>query len=146
MLTCYSCPYLLTCYSCSYYNSMLSCRELSFCSRWFALCKMWLRRMIQVAYIITDSFLENTFKTALIKSDFLVIFLFAFSFLQQTYLERMKWSIIIISLKESLMMKGLKLFFKIYRVMTGKPLKLSSIHMKLTIISWWHFVQFMTHF
>ena len=34
--------------------------------------------MIQVAYIITDSFLENTFKTALIKSDFLVIFLFAF--------------------------------------------------------------------
>ena len=51
---------------------------------------MWLRRMIQVAYIIIDSFLENTFKTALIKSDFLVIFLFAFSFLQQTYLERMK--------------------------------------------------------
>ena len=55
--------------------------------------------MIQVAYIITDSFLENTFKTALIKSDFLVIFLFAFSFLQQTYLQRMKWSIIIISFK-----------------------------------------------
>ena len=63
---------------------------------------------------------------------FQIIFLFPFLFLRQNYLQNMKLSI---NTKESLMMKRLKVFFKISINTTGIPLKLIRIQMKLTTIS-----------
>ena len=64
---------------------------------------------------------------------FQIIFRFAFIFLQQIYLQKM---ILSINIKESLMMKKLKIFFKISINMTGIPLKPIKMQMKLTIISY----------
>ena len=51
-----------------------------------------------------------------------------------------------INIKEPLMMKKLKLFFKISINITGIPLKPIRMQMKLTITSYQHFVQFMILF
>ena len=63
---------------------------------------------------------------------FQITFQFAFLFLQQTYLQKMVLSI---NIKESLIMKKIKLFFKISTNMTEIPLKSIRIQMELTIIS-----------
>ena len=89
-----------------------------------------------ISHIITNSFAKNNFKAAIIKSnisDYFPIGKFTFSFLQQTYLPKM---VLFIYIKESLLMKKLMLFFKISINMTGIPLKLIRIQMKLTIISY----------
>ena len=62
---------------------------------------------------------------------FQITFQFAFLFLQQTYLQKMVLSI---NIKESLIMKKMKLFFKISTNMTEIPLKSIRIQMELTII------------
>ena len=85
-----------------------------------------------IDHIITNSFVENTFKTAIIKSDVSDHFPICIFFLQQTYLQKMMLSI---NIKEPLMIKKLKLFFKISINMTGIPLKSIRMLMKLTIIS-----------
>ena len=91
-----------------------------------------------IDHIITNSFVENTFKTAIIKSDVSDHFPICIFFLQQTYLQKMMLSI---NIKEPLMIKKLKLFFKISINMTGIPLKPIRMQMKLTIISiiWYFF-------
>ena len=96
-----------------------------------------------IDHIITKSFVENIFKTALIKSDVSDHFPIFIFFLQQTYLQKMMLSI---NIKEPLTMKKLKLFFKISIKMTGMPLKPIRIQMNLTIISYQHFIQFMMLF
>ena len=64
---------------------------------------------------------------------FHIIFQFAILFLKQTYLQKIMLSI---NMKESLMMKKLKLFsLRIPVNMTGLPLKLIRMQMKLTLIS-----------
>ena len=93
-----------------------------------------------IDHIITNSFVENTFKTAIIKTDVSDHFQFALFSLQQTYLQKMMLSI---NIKESLMIKKLKLFFKISINMTGIPLKPIRMLMKLTIISYRHFVLYL---
>ena len=62
---------------------------------------------------------------------FQITFQFAFLFLQQTYLQKMVLSV---NIKESLIMKKIKLFFKISTNMTEIPLKSIRIQMELTII------------
>ena len=62
-----------------------------------------------IDHIVTNSFVENTFKTAIINHMSQIIFQFAYLFLQQTYLQKMTLSI---NIKESLMMKKLKLLFR----------------------------------
>ena len=74
---------------------------------------------------------------------FQIIFQFAFFSLQQTYLQKMMLSI---NIKEPLMIKKLRLFFKISIDMTEIPLKPVRMLMKLIIISYQHFVQFMIFF
>ena len=96
-----------------------------------------------IDHIITNSFVENTLKTAIIKSDVSDHFQICIFFLQQTYLQKMMLSI---NVKEPLMIKKLKLFFKISINMTGIPLKPIRVLMKLAIISYQHFVQFMILF
>ena len=93
-----------------------------------------------IDHIITNSFVEITFKTAIIKSDVSDHFPICIFFLQQTYLEKLMLSI---NIKEPLMMKKLKLFFKISINMTGISLKPIRMQMKLTIISYQHIAQFM---
>ena len=51
-----------------------------------------------------------------------------------------------INIKLSLMMKKLKLFFKISINMTGIPIKPIKMQMKITTISYQYFVQFMILF
>ena len=64
---------------------------------------------------------------------FHIIFQFAILFLKQTSLQKIMLSI---NIKESLMMKKLKLFsLRIPVNMTGLPLKLIRMQMKLTLIS-----------
>ena len=63
-----------------------------------------------------------------------------FFFFQQTYLQKMMLSVII---KELLMKKKLKIFFKISINMSGIPLKLIRMQMKLTVISYLHYEKFM---
>ena len=63
-----------------------------------------------------------------------------FFFFQQTYLQKMMLSVII---KELLMKKKLKIFFKISINMSGIPLKLIRMQMKLTVISYLHYEEFM---
>ena len=96
-----------------------------------------------IDHIIINSFVQNTFKTAIIKSDVSDHFPICIFFLQQTYLQKMMLSI---NIKEPLMIKKLKLFFKISINMTGIPLKPIRMQMKLTIISYQYFVQFMILF
>ena len=96
-----------------------------------------------IDHIITNSFVQNTFKTAIIKSDVLDHSPNCIFFLQQTYLQKMMLSI---NMKEPLMMKKLKLFFKISINMTGIPLKPIRMQMKLKIISYQNFVQFILFF
>ena len=62
---------------------------------------------------------------------FQIILQFSFLFLQQTDLQKMKLSI---NIKESVMMKTLKLFFNISISWTGIPLKLIRMQITLTII------------
>ena len=70
-----------------------------------------------IDHIITNSFVENIFKTAIIKSDVSDHFpICIFFFLQQTYLQKMMLSI---NIKEQLMIKKIKFFFKISINMTG---------------------------
>ena len=85
-----------------------------------------------IDHIITNSFVENTFKTAIIKSDVSDHFPICIFFFQQTCLQKVMLSI---HIKEPLMMKKLKLLFKISINMTGIPLKPIRMQMKLTIIS-----------
>ena len=96
-----------------------------------------------IDHIITNSFVENTFKTAIIKSDVSDHFPICIFFLQQTYLQKMMLSI---NIKELLMIKKLKLCFKISINMTCIPSKPIRMQTKLTIISYQHFVEFMIFF
>ena len=86
-----------------------------------------------IDHMITNSFVEITFKTAIIKSDVSDHFPICIFFLQQTYLEKLMLSV---NIKEPLMMKKLKLFFKICINMTGTLLKPIRMQMKFTIISY----------
>ena len=86
-----------------------------------------------IDHIITNSFVENTFKTAISKSDVsdhfpVCIFIPSANLFQKVML--------FINIKESLTMKKLKIFFKISLNMTGISLKLIRMQMKLTIISY----------
>ena len=83
--------------------------------------------------IITNCFTENTFKAAIIRSDVSDHFLICIFFLQQNSLQKIKLSI---NIKESLMMKQLKLFFKISIKISGMQLKLIRKKIKLPIISY----------
>ena len=56
-----------------------------------------------INHIITNSSVENTFKTAIIKSDVSDHFPICIFFLQQTYLQKMMLST---NIKEPLMMKN----------------------------------------
>ena len=96
-----------------------------------------------IDHIITNSFVEITFKTAIIKSDVSDHFPICIFFLQQTYLQKMMLSI---NIKELLMIKKLKLCFKISINMTCIPSKPIRMQTKLAIISYQHFVEFMIFF
>ena len=80
-----------------------------------------------------NSFVESTFKTEIIKSNVSDYFPICIFFLQQTYLQKIMLSN---NIKESLMIKKLRLFFKISVNITGIPLKPIKMQMKLTIISY----------
>ena len=74
---------------------------------------------------------------------FQIIFQFAFFFLEQTYLQK---NDVIYQYKKPINGEKLKLFLKISINVTGVPLKPMRMQMKLTIISYQHFVQFMMLF
>ena len=94
-------------------------------------------------HIIINSFVQNTFKTAIIKSDVSDHFPICIFLLHETYLQNMMLSI---NIKKPLMVKKLKFFFKISINMTGIQLQPIRMQMKLTIISYQHFAQFMIPF
>ena len=85
-----------------------------------------------IYHIITNSFAENAFKTAKIKSNVSDHFPISILFLHQTNLQKMKLSI---NVKESLIKERLKLFLKVSINMSGIPLKLIKMQMKLAIFS-----------
>ena len=98
-----------------------------------------------INHIITNScFVENTFKTAIIKTyvpDHLPI---CFFFPSTNLFTKNN---VIYQYKRTINDKRkLKLFFKNSINMTRIPLKPIRMLMKLTIVSYRHFIQFMTHF
>ena len=84
-----------------------------------------------IDHITTNSFVENTFKAAIIKSHVSVHFPICI-FIPSTNLFTKK--MLSINIKKSLMMKKLKLFFKISINKTRIPLKFIRMQMKLRTI------------
>ena len=84
-------------------------------------------------HIITNIFVENTFKTAIIKLDVSDHFLMCIFILSTNLFTR---NDVIYQYKRIINDEKLKLSFKIFINMTGLPLKPIKMQMKLTIISY----------
>ena len=95
-----------------------------------------------IDHIITNSFVENTFKTAIIKSDVSDHFPICIFFPSANLFTK---NDVIYQYKRTINDKKLKLFFKISINMTGIPLKPIRMLMKLTIVSYQHFVHFFSY-
>ena len=86
-----------------------------------------------INHIITNSFVENTFKTAIIKSDVSDHYPICI-FIPLTNL--FTKNDVIYQYKRTIKEKKLKLFFKIYQSLSGIPLKLIRMQMRITIITY----------